>query len=301
VGDGWRRVLAARLIGLTDIAAEVHAGGQRDALLCSISANSSHGLPRSNADKRKAAGLLLADDEWKEWNDREIARRCQVSNHLVRAMRPQAGTKGGTDRKVRRRGQVYEMNLAPGEPAGRPPLPVSEAERIWENSQIQAQGEQAVTPPTPEPLLATDPQGVPIPQERCQVFGELPLFQEARHLFDRLAKLADRIAQGPSGDLYRPGLVRTLTNGQPAFTCPAAARRPGQAGRRRAVLLLLSQLPGPASGPGQPPVQEVPRSRLDNPHRVRILSRERAATTVATPAIQGQPIVMARRLRCRRI
>jgi hypothetical protein len=70
---------------------------QRDALLYSISSNAEHGLPRSNADKRKAVRLLLADAEWGKWSDRESARRCQVSvnglsagcgkAHLITVMR----------------------------------------------------------------------------------------------------------------------------------------------------------------------------------------------------------------------
>ena len=87
LGDGCHRVLAARKAGLTEIAAEVRPGTQRDALLFAISANSVHGLARTNADKRKAVALLLADSEWSQWSDREIARRCQVGNVLVSRMR----------------------------------------------------------------------------------------------------------------------------------------------------------------------------------------------------------------------
>lgn len=42
-----------------------------------------HGLPRTNADKRRAVTMLLEDPEWTQWSDREIAKACSVSNHLV--------------------------------------------------------------------------------------------------------------------------------------------------------------------------------------------------------------------------
>lgn len=58
-------------------------GTQRDAIPYSVSANSKHGLRRTNADKRKAVLTLLNDEEWSEWSDREIARRCEVSNRVV--------------------------------------------------------------------------------------------------------------------------------------------------------------------------------------------------------------------------
>jgi hypothetical protein len=107
VGDGFHRILAARQAGLTEIVAELRPGTERDALLYSISANTAHGLPRSNADKRKAVALLLADAEWSQWSDREIARRCQVSNKFVSHMRRSASVTGSQmrERRARRAGQ----------------------------------------------------------------------------------------------------------------------------------------------------------------------------------------------------
>src|SRR5262249_20284084 len=87
VGGGFHRIPAGRQAGLTEIAAEVRHGGQREALLFGILANGEHGLPRTPADKRKAVGLLLADPEWNQWSDREIARHCHVSNFLVSKLR----------------------------------------------------------------------------------------------------------------------------------------------------------------------------------------------------------------------
>ena len=51
------------------------------------SANVAHGLRRTNADKRHAVGMLLADDEWRGWSDREIAQRCGVSHVFVGGVR----------------------------------------------------------------------------------------------------------------------------------------------------------------------------------------------------------------------
>ena len=111
LGDGFHRVLAARQAGLSEFSADVRPGTQRDALLCSISSNSDHGLPRTNADKRKAVLLLLADAEWSQWSDREIARRCQVSQRLVSNLRRGASEHGAQiePRKVKRGDTVYEM------------------------------------------------------------------------------------------------------------------------------------------------------------------------------------------------
>ena len=43
--------------------------------------------PRTNADKRHAVLLLLNDEEWGQWSNREIARRCSVAESSVRNYR----------------------------------------------------------------------------------------------------------------------------------------------------------------------------------------------------------------------
>ena len=115
LADGFHRVFAARKAGLTEFAAEVRQGTQRDAVLFGIGANSAHGLPRSNADKRHAVALILAEPEWSQWSDREIGRRCQVGHVFVGCLRWSASGSGNQieKRKVRRGDKVYDMNVSP--------------------------------------------------------------------------------------------------------------------------------------------------------------------------------------------
>ena len=84
---------------------------ERDALLFSISSNGAHGLPRTNADKRKAVTLLLADAEWSQWSDSEIARHCQVSQSFVTGLRRSASNLGDKmrARKVKRGDKVHPL------------------------------------------------------------------------------------------------------------------------------------------------------------------------------------------------
>jgi hypothetical protein len=83
LADGFHRFMAARKADLAELDAVVHQGTRRDAVLYSVGANAAHGLPRTNADKRLAVTMLLQDDEWAAWSDREIARRCAVSPSFV--------------------------------------------------------------------------------------------------------------------------------------------------------------------------------------------------------------------------
>ena len=62
-------------------------GTQRDAILWSVGANASHGMRRTNQDKRRAVMRLLEDAEWKCWSDREIAERCAVTHPFVAELR----------------------------------------------------------------------------------------------------------------------------------------------------------------------------------------------------------------------
>ena len=72
LADGFHRVAAARKVGATSIAAEVHEGGKRDAILAAVGVNANHGLRRTMADKRRAILAMLRDPDWTKWSDREI-------------------------------------------------------------------------------------------------------------------------------------------------------------------------------------------------------------------------------------
>jgi ParB-like nuclease domain len=94
IGDGFHRVAAARLAGLDSIEADVRDGSARAALDCSIQANARHGLRFNNRDKRRAVGLLLDDAEWSTLSDREIGRRCGVSQPFVGKLRAERRDNG---------------------------------------------------------------------------------------------------------------------------------------------------------------------------------------------------------------
>jgi len=53
----------------------------------SVVANATHGLRRTNQDKRRAVELLLNDPEWSGWSDHEIARACGVTQPFVSKLR----------------------------------------------------------------------------------------------------------------------------------------------------------------------------------------------------------------------
>lgn len=93
LADGFHRVSAKELIGETGILSDVRPGTQRDAVLYAAGANATHGLRRTNADKRRAVERLLHDFEWSLWSDNAVAKKCGVSHSFVGKMRNELGLK----------------------------------------------------------------------------------------------------------------------------------------------------------------------------------------------------------------
>lgn len=108
--DGFHRVHATQACGLEVIACVVEQGTQRDAILKSCGANPTHGLRRTNADKRRAVLTLLNDEEWQRWSDSEIARRCAVNQSTVSRIRNEYSLMQSIRTFTNKHGSVSEMD-----------------------------------------------------------------------------------------------------------------------------------------------------------------------------------------------
>lgn len=104
LADGFHRVQAKEATGAKEIKADVHLGENRDAVLYAVGANASHGLRRTNADKRRAVERLLRDHEWKLWSDNAIAKQCGVGHPLVGRIRKEIQSTTRDDPPTLRRG-----------------------------------------------------------------------------------------------------------------------------------------------------------------------------------------------------
>ena len=114
--DGFHRRAAAASLGHAQIAVEWEPGTLLDAVEASCSVNATHGLPRNNLDKRRAVRTMFGvmRERGESWSDREVARRCAVSEYLVRTMREELSAIQSqmTTRTVWRGGASYEMDVA---------------------------------------------------------------------------------------------------------------------------------------------------------------------------------------------
>jgi len=158
LADGFHRFMAYTKLGRDTIPADVRTGTRRDAVLYSVGANSAHGLPRTNADKRRSVEMLLDDINppcergkhvakcgcWEAWSDREIARHCRVHHTFVGGIRKSlSGVRHQiAPRKVERNGTVYTQNTAN---IGRRTDPVERVSLPAPTSRMEARSEPEVT------------------------------------------------------------------------------------------------------------------------------------------------------------
>lgn len=94
--DGFHRVAAVTQAGEDQIEAVVIDGSKTDALKAALSANITHGLRRSNDDKRRAVTIALADSGLAKWSDSKLAQLCGVSHPFVGQVRAELVTVTGS-------------------------------------------------------------------------------------------------------------------------------------------------------------------------------------------------------------
>ena len=87
LASGFHRYFAHKLAGQAGIKVELRKGTLREAILFSVGENQTHGLRRTTADKRRAVMLLLEDEVWSQWSDREISAKTGTSHTFVSQLR----------------------------------------------------------------------------------------------------------------------------------------------------------------------------------------------------------------------
>ncbi|HEY4313606.1 MAG TPA: hypothetical protein VGN12_29405 [Pirellulales bacterium] len=115
LADGHYRLEAMRRLNPPPeiVDCSVREGGKRAATLWAASANTDHGVRRTNADKRRAVLQLLNDEEWSSWSDREIADHCGVSHTFVSLFRNELSTVDSSKQSVKRKGKDGKVRKSP--------------------------------------------------------------------------------------------------------------------------------------------------------------------------------------------
>jgi hypothetical protein len=120
VADGFHRTLAAIRVKRASIPCKIHKGTARDARVFGMTANDSHGLRMSRADKRKCVEWLL--DNGGKMSQVKIAEKAGVTvrtvERIVADRKPQNPTLSGSTTQPTGDGKDTEPPKPPGgEPA----------------------------------------------------------------------------------------------------------------------------------------------------------------------------------------
>jgi hypothetical protein len=184
--DGFHRYHAAKRVKRASLSCIVHSGTQRDAIKFALSANSRHGLHRSNEDKRKAVAFVLADAEWSKLSSRAIADICGVGHVFVNNMRSEA-TVHGVQSDEKRLGKDGRTTALPKpKPKAKPDVWEGDPDWTFEESGHGAAKVWEDVPDEPEPTKpeqADSPQALaaPIQAVATQLNGML---KELKRLAD---------------------------------------------------------------------------------------------------------------------
>ena len=140
MGDGFHRFHAARRAGRQTLDADVRPGTIDDARWFAVGANRTHGLRRTNQDKRRAVELALSMHP--ERSDRQLAEHVGVNDKTIATVRAEL---------------VQVRNSAPGQ-----------AVTVATSKREGRDGKQYPAPPPPIPdpprtALAPPPPGQPPP------------------------------------------------------------------------------------------------------------------------------------------
>jgi hypothetical protein len=114
--DGFHRVEAHMRTGRYTVMAIIHQGTQVDAQWASYGVNRSHGLKRTNEDKKRAVLAALKHPNGASMSNVQIAKHCGVDESTVRVHRAYMELSSGIPkietRTVERGGKTYEQKTA---------------------------------------------------------------------------------------------------------------------------------------------------------------------------------------------
>lgn len=230
LADGFHRLGAnnifmqsLKLPGL-DIECEVIEGTQRDAIIYACGVNAAHGIQRTVPDKQNAVKTMLTNplvmidlETGKPWNNCEIARRCRVSDEMVRkhraaifqpledsASKEEAGSdeepkEEAEERTVTRGGTTYTMKTA----------------NI--GSVQQAKAEQ----PKAEQAAAVTPEEErnPEPKPAAETAVVVEFKSKWDFVYEHLKEIDRAIAELPEPDLAAANFPETLAHGLTVERC----------------------------------------------------------------------------------
>ena len=126
--DGFHRYHAFKLLGIKEIEVKYKPGTLQDAQIEALKANSKHGKPLSNEDKRNKVEMALKIEGFDKKSNYEIAKICQVSQSFVAAVRDPKVKKKQTDNVAKHyEKEKITSSTSTGKPLDEPDLYAGQA------------------------------------------------------------------------------------------------------------------------------------------------------------------------------
>lgn len=199
MADGFNRYHAFKQAGKPKIPAEVKVGTKQDAIWYACGANKSHGLRRSNDDKKHAVNTALTHPNAARKSDREIAAHCGVSNTMVSEMR----------KKLEAKGEVKQRDTI--ETKGGRKVKNTKATKAKKSAAGKkgAASKPGVVSKSDKPIFAADApvqdgevldgEGLPVTGKLKAVFRRVGLFHNIANSLTIIAKKYDELVKHDSG------------------------------------------------------------------------------------------------------
>jgi hypothetical protein len=218
LGDGFHRAAAYIDAKKDTMPCDVRPGTREDARWFACGANKTHGLHRTNADKRKAVRMAL--EQKPQMSDRAIAEHCGVSPPFVASIRRESEgglTENGlqSDDRVGLDGRTTDtsnIGRRPDEPT--PPVEPDPADPppgkgdAWLPEEDEEPGTQlhqppgGATEPDPEPQpdeYLRDGVGLLVPDHLARVFQDAPDVLAIARLLETAERRIESLAAAPAG------------------------------------------------------------------------------------------------------
>ncbi len=235
--DGFHRIEGYRLAGMAIAVAVVRDGTLADARWLCLAANKSHGIRRTNADKRRAVELAL--ERKPDLSDRAIAGHCGVSHNFVSDMRKSLSSDDSRPvpaSRVGRDGRTINTENIGGKKAEPEKPPQMTPAETQQNAQAVAEqwaGKPVGTTATVElpaqdqaPLL--DEGEREVPAVAAEAFGQVPELRRVSRVIGEVIEEINRLGRSPAGRcMHTQSIVAHLKSAKdgtwsarPAHVCP---------------------------------------------------------------------------------
>lgn len=228
--SGFHRYRAYANRKTARVPVEIIEGTRRDAILMAAGQNHGHGRPRTNADKRRAVSMLLADGEWAKRSTNWIAEQCKVHHRMVDELRGEKPeTVAGKDGKARpaqlRNGEVDDAaNANTSEKSDAATVESLESlgnatppEKLPPREPVEEQ----TAPPT------ADNWGHELPPHTVEAFASVGELKTICAMIGDVAKRLARWVSGPGGRHLSQGTIQQLEAAKssawaarPLYVCP---------------------------------------------------------------------------------